>query len=67
LDDHNYALDALRYLIRKIDAHRRMRPTDVAVVAEPSAAPPPKRDRYASGWPDPDDESLWTPIGGWGR
>ena len=25
LDDHNHALDALRYLIHKIDAHRRVR------------------------------------------
>ncbi len=55
LDDHNHALDALRYLIHKIDAHRRVRPADEPVDAAPTAAPP-KRDRYASGWPDPDDD-----------
>jgi len=53
-DDHNHAMDALRYHLSRIDARRRTRSADDTPVAEATM-----RDGCASGWRDLEDDRLW--------
>jgi hypothetical protein len=68
LDEHNHAMDALRYLVSSLDKHRLARPArgtseepasaaDGAVRADATPAKPKPKP-----WLRYDNEELWTPF-----
>jgi hypothetical protein len=63
MDEHNHALDALRYLVRGLDAHKMARWGKWWGKKEetPPATPTPAQKtqkKWLSIW----NEALWTPI-----
>jgi hypothetical protein len=57
LDEHNHALDALRYLICGLDARRLARGS-----AAPAGDGPAPRRPEPKPWLRLDNEALWTPL-----
>jgi Terminase RNaseH-like domain len=58
LSEHNHALDALRYLIGTLDAHRRPCSRETS----PDASAPSQPRATIPWWLDPATEHLWTRI-----
>jgi hypothetical protein len=63
-DEYNHALDALRYLVSKLDARylARGRPLPPGAVPEDPNAPPPLAKRKPRPWLRYDNEELWRPL-----
>jgi hypothetical protein len=62
IDEHNHAMDAVRYLISSLDAHHQAKPRKTAT-AEPATAPaPPPTTPKKRPWLRYDNEALWTRI-----
>jgi hypothetical protein len=56
----DHALDALRYLISRLDAGRRRRPNAGPPGTPPDGSPPPSKPRRP--WLSIYNEALWTPL-----
>jgi hypothetical protein len=68
-DGYDHALDALRYLISRLDEHRPPEPaTPFPTEGGPKDAPPqPPPQKKRDGWLRYDNEALWTTLGSWSR
>jgi hypothetical protein len=59
-NEHNHALDALRYLVSRLDARRMARPASELVAPEPTPETPTRRKQ--SLWELEGDERFWQPL-----
>jgi hypothetical protein len=63
IGEYDHALDALRYLITRLDQRRQARPTAPDSPLVPDSAPPEKPARKKpKPWCRYDNDELWTPL-----
>ena len=62
MDEHNHALDALRYLVSAIDARQMARMKGKSGVGETAAEEAGKAKRPEKKWLSLRNEALWTRI-----